>query len=343
MLDIVNLLFVAAQVHGQHAFIMQWAQAFARKGYTVDLLVQESQPDLARAALGGGDADALRVHSLGKEIAVGKGRQSARFCQLIRRLDYERVFIYGVPEWGLLGSWYWVARRIPMYLWYTHYTMHRSLRVTSWYAKRLFCATPQSLPQYDASPKKIVTGHGIDISYWALRPNSAEGHRLLCVHRLSRSKRVELVFRALALMPSDFTLDVYGDELDAGYVAYLRRLAAELGLSDRVEFRGSALTRTLPSIYSQHRFLLNMASETIDKSMLEAMTCGCYPVVTPRNGDAIGLPYAPLEEPEAIAEFILGYADNTPISARSMFEIVAERHNLENVIEKIDSYMRPGF
>jgi glycosyltransferase involved in cell wall biosynthesis len=266
-----------------------------------------------------------------------------RFLRRITALDYDRVFIYGTPIWGMLGSSRWLPKRIPTYLWYTHYTMHPSLWVTTRYAKRLFCATSQSLPQFNGSPKKVITGHGIDLDFWARRPNVAgDHHRLLCVHRLSRSKRVELLLRALAILPAPYTLDVYGDELDAQYLAELRALGEELGLGSRVEFHPSAPVTSLSDLYARHRLILNMASETIDKTMLEAMTCGCYPVVTRPNAEAIGIPAAPDEDPRSIAAFVERHAAGPPLADDEMYGIVAHRHSLERVIERLDDYIAPG-
>jgi glycosyltransferase involved in cell wall biosynthesis len=340
----LTLLFLAMKVHGQHAFIVLWAKAFVARGYTVKLIVLEDRRDLAAAVLGDSQQEfPFAVHSLGKEKGYPKWRQALRFFKLIARLQHDRVFIYGTPIFGLLGSWYWAVKKVPTYLWFTHFTLQPSLRVTSRYARRLFCATAQSLPQFDDSPKKVVTGHGIDLSYWRQRENVAsDPHRLLCVHRLSRSKRVELLVQALARLPGQFSLSVFGDELDKKYVKELRALAVECGVEDRIAFHGSAASRELPEIYARHRLILNMASDTIDKTMLEAMTCGCYPVVAPANAAAIGIPVWPEETPEAIAAFVERHADDPPLSADALYSVVAERHSLERVIEKLDSYIRPG-
>jgi glycosyltransferase involved in cell wall biosynthesis len=339
----MKLLFVTIKLHAQHAFVALWARAFAARGYEVELVVLEDRRDLAAAVLGEDSALPFTVHSLGKDRGYGKPRQALRFWEVITRVRPDRVFIHGVPVWGLLGSWHFVPMRVPTYLWYTHYTTGPSLRVTARYAKRLFCATDQSLPQYARSPKKVVTGHGIDLAYWPKRPNTSErATRLVCVHRLSRSKRVELLLRALTLLPDDYTLDIYGEVTDPSYVAELEALVEELDLRTRVAFQGSAPVRALPAIYARHPLILNMASETIDKTMLEAMTCGCYPVVTPRNAAAIGLPPGPDDHPEAIAAFVARHANRAPVSAHEMYRIVAERHSLDRLIERLDFYIRPG-
>ncbi len=245
------------------------------------------------------------------------------------------------PIWGMLGAWYWVLRRIPTYLWYTHYKNTFSFRVTSEYAKKLFCATAQSMPMLEGSQKKVVIGHGIDLGIWPRRDNvTSDSKALLAVHRLSRSKRLELSIKALSLLPVDYTLAVYGIEAEPEYVAELRSLVSQLQLNDRVIFHGTVPTETLPSIYTHHRLILNMASETIDKTMLEAMTCGCYPVTTKRNAEAIGIADTPnVDSPGAIADFIRSFQPTDP---HALYQVVANRHSLTSLIATMSTYILQG-
>jgi len=212
------------------------------------------------------------------------------------------------------------------------------------YGKRLFCATPQSLPQYYHSPKKVVTGHGIDLHYWPKRVNhSTNPQALLGVMRLSRSKRIELGVQALALLPETFTWDIYGIPAEPAYVQEIMALITELKLEHRVRIHASVLSKDLPALYQSHRFSLNMASETIDKTMLEAMTCGCMPITTHGNSNAIGLVYSPVNEnPAVIAAFIQECIKDAPVSADALYEIIKTRHSLEKIIETMDSYIRSG-
>ncbi len=340
----MKLLFITQKLHGQDAFGALWVKGFLEKGYDVRIVCLESRPEQIHQLLGMQHLPPLEIHSMGKERDISKIAQILHFWKLMCSLDYDRVFIHMSPVWGLLGAPIFIARRTPVYLWYTHYKMQAGLWLLGRYAKRMFCATAQSLPQYEGSPKKIVTGHGIDMSYWPKRENhTTDGKRLLGVFRLSRSKRLEICIRAMTVLPDSYTWDTYGIEAEPAYVQELKNLIADLDLSDRIHFHGTAAAHLLPDLYASHRLILNMASETIDKTMLEAMTCGCYPVTTARNAAAIGIPSAPeADTPEAVAAFIARYKGHTPIDADTMYGIVAERHSLTSLIEKMDAYIRPG-
>ncbi len=348
----MRLLFITQKLTAQDAFGVLWVREFIRQGFEVAVICLEGGEKWHKRQEGKegqerGAADTslgFPVYSLGKENGVSTFESVLRFERLIVSLSYDRIFIHMVPIWYALGCWWWVIRGIPCYLWYTHYKMQLGVWLFGFFGKRFFCATPQSLPQYEGNPKKIVLGHGIDLAFWPKRRNlSMHPHRLLAVHRLSRSKRLEIVIRALPILDAAYTLDVYGIEAEPEYVMELTKLVADLRLQSRVTFHGTVLMQKLPEIYIRHRLIMNMASETIDKTMLEAMTCGCYPVTTAANAEAIGIPAAPENDtPETVAEFVKTYGGQSLIDADEMYRIVEEGHGLAGLVKTMGEYMRKG-
>lgn len=88
--------------------------------------------------------------------------------------------------------------------------------------------------------------------------------------------------------------------------------------------------------------MVNMASETIDKTMLEGMLFGVYPVTTAGNSRAIGLPEAPKDDsPEAVAVFIKSGVWQK-YDQRFLSEIVREKHSLEALVGKMGGYIEKG-
>jgi glycosyltransferase involved in cell wall biosynthesis len=337
----LRLLFITQKVHGQDAFGLLWARSFQRLGYDVAILCLEDRHTQGAALLG--EEMTFPVYSMGKEKGRGKFLQVTAFLWYIITLPYDRVFIHMTPVWMVFGSGLWLFKRTAVYLWYTHYKMQLGVRLFMLFGKRAFCATEQSLPQYGGSPKKIVTGHGIDLQYWPRRGNlCSDPRKLLGVYRFSRSKRVELCIRAMMLLP-ECTLDMYGIPAEPQYVTELQNLIAHLHLEHRVQIHSTVAAKELAGLYQQHRLMLNMASETIDKTMLEAMTCGCYPVTTSRNATAIGIPVAPaVETPEAIAACITECLQRSPLYPEAMYDVVAEHHSLDRLTRTMDRYIRSG-
>lgn len=328
-----KLLFITQKIDEQDddlAFVTQWVDEFIAAGYDTEVLCLQR-----------GDFDSrFPVYSLGKEKGFGTLRRLAEFYKLIFTHKYDRVFVHMNPEYFTLGGWYWCLRGVPMFLWYTHYTTHIHLKLAAFFSRNMFAATKQSLPQYEGNPKKVVTGHGVNIDYWHKTNECTDEKSMVMVHRLSRSKRVELGIQALNFLPAEYTLTVYGRPIDAGYYAELQEIVSKNGLENRVTFKGPVPMPELRALYPKHKIMINMASETIDKTMLEAMCNGIFPVTTSSNSDAIGLSTAPsAETPEAIAEFILS-EQPVQIPQEQLIEIVRTKHSLRGLVHTLSSYIK---
>ena len=289
----------------------------------------------------------VKVLSLGKETVESRVKYLVNFYKYIfqERKNYDAVFVHMNPEYFTLGGWWWFVTRKPMYLWYTHYTMHMHLRLAGWLCKRMFAATKQSLPQYDHTGKKVVTGHGIDVDFWlkGVKEETPQDYKkLLTVHRICRSKRFELVIKSLLHLDDEYTVTIYGRDVEKDYYAELQDLVKDLHLEKRVTFIGPVPMEALKQVYGKHRLMVNMASETIDKTMLECMLFGLYPVTTPGNSEAIGLPVYPKgETPEAIAKFITEKAWDE-YNRDYLQQLVKDKHSLPALISKMGEFIKKG-
>ncbi|MEO5774061.1 MAG: glycosyltransferase [Sphingomicrobium sp.] len=115
-------------------------------------------------------------------------------------------------------------------------------------------------------------------------PAAFEPGRLLAIGRLVAQKNYPLMLRALARSRElEWTLDILGDGplLDG-----LQSMARELGIADRVNFRGF-VPNTVDYLRSAHALLLSSAWEGQGAVLLEALACGC-PVVATRSTAAVG-------------------------------------------------------
>lgn len=333
----MKLLFVTHKVHehdDEYSFTILWAHEFARQGFEVIVVCLEK----------GEYTGDLTVLSLGKEEGLSHVASLMRFWKIILTTPYDRVFIHMNPKWTVAGALYWWMKRIPVYLWYTHYTMHLPLRVSHWLCKRLFAATKESMPQYDGDPKKVITGHGVDTRFWDMplppRERRKPKTELLSVHRICRSKRLDLVIRALARLPEAYTLTHYGPTFEKDYKAELDLLVTELGLTQRVHFRGSVPMMQLRDIYPKYNCMVNMASATIDKTMVEGMLAGVHPVVSRDNAIAIGFNHAPeADTPEALAQHIKQLELS---SIETLVTVAKEKHSLEHLVQKMSEYIQAG-
>jgi len=334
----IRLLFITQKIHQNDddlAFVILWVKQFIREGFDVKVVCLEK-----------GDFDgSFPVYSLGKEWGFGKLRRAFNFLRYIFSLEYDRVFVHMNPEYFTLGGWYWFLRRIPMYLWYTHYAMHTHMRIAGMLSARMFAATKQSLPQYEGGAKKIVLGHGIDIDFWTRGVKQVEKFpesELVSVHRICRSKRVEIAIGALLHLPKEYNLTIYGRDVEKDYYQELQALVAKLKLGSRVTFAGPLPMHRLKEVYGRYRLMVNMAPETIDKTTLEGMLFGVYPVTTKGNAEATGLPVYPgSDSSEEVARFILDKSwvqYDTPY----LSNIVRRKHSLEALVKNMSLYIKAG-
>lgn len=145
---------------------------------------------------------------------------------------------------------------------------------------------------YHVPPDRLaVVAPGVDLDTFLARPKALArtqaGHpdeRLfLFVGRLEPLKGVDVVLRALALLTAGgrhprVRLLVVGEDSGSGAggeQARLRRLAAELGLTERVDFLGSVPQRELATYYAAaEACLVPSYSESFGLVGLEAQACG---------------------------------------------------------------------
>ena len=129
--------------------------------------------------------------------------------------------------------------------------------------------------------RPVVSRQGVagDKDCFHFRPlASGKPLRLLSVSRLEDSKRIDWILRSLAALESqepplharkDWELDVVGEGSREGD---LRRLAADLGLADRVVFHGLVSDARLEEIYGAADLSLMPAVQGYGLPALEALT-----------------------------------------------------------------------
>lgn len=97
--------------------------------------------------------------------------------------------------------------------------------------------------------------------------------------RIKRQKRVDLALRLIARLQGSRLL-VIGP--DGGEEAEVRRVAAELGMEERLTFAGPRTFDEIPTLAKDAAFYIQCSShEGMSMSTVEAMQLGLVPVVTP--------------------------------------------------------------
>ncbi|MEM7306899.1 MAG: glycosyltransferase [Planctomycetota bacterium] len=240
-------------------------------------------------ALWSGDVDGLPdnvdVRTVGRTGRVGRFLRYRRVLSEAFADGFDVVLAHMVPRYALLAAGQARRAGAPVYLWYTHKGVDGRLRRAERIVEKVFTASEASLRL--ETPKRVVTGHGIDLAHFALadqRP--AMPPRLLAVGRLTPAKDPLTLFAALSILVSrgyDLHLDWAGGGLAAADASFARTVSEQLevgGLVERVTLHGDVPYRDVPSLYKRASVLCSTSlTGSVDKVVLEAMACG-RPVVT---------------------------------------------------------------
>ncbi len=104
---------------------------------------------------------------------------------------------------------------------------------------------------------------------------------LVSFSRIDANKNVQLLVKALARLKNDFDIKVAvagdGDQLEN-----VKALATELGVADSIDFFGyvSGIDSKIKLLSDSKIFVSCSKGEGFPVSLLEAMSCGCVPVVS---------------------------------------------------------------
>lgn len=164
----------------------------------------------------------------------------------------------------------------------------------------------------------------------AARPQAGPW-RLVVVGRLTPNKNQQAAIRTLALVVEaglDASLDVLGDGPERDR---LEALAAELGVADRVAFRGMVdLSEVTATFAASHLQLLTSKQEGFGKVLLEGMVQGVVPLLShsPASGEISG---------HGSRGTVIDPADPATIS-RGVLELVADRARWTAMIDDARAY-----
>ena len=258
-------------------FFHEWIKRFAERCERVEVIcLYEGVHNLP---------ENVRVHSLGKEIGVGRlGRILGLYKYLWElRAAYDSVFVHMNPEYVALAGWWWRLTGKRIVLWYTHREVDLKLRIAAFFTNVIATAAPESMRL--SSRKTKVVGHGVDVARFSSSPVHpiSDAPKLVSVGRITPIKDVQTMIDAVLMMRAagtPATLTLIGAPATSADKAY------ELAMHERaahdpsaVIFYGSVPNTRLQELLPQFDISLNACpTGGIDKAVLESMAAG-LPVV----------------------------------------------------------------
>jgi len=208
-----------------------------------------------------------------------------------------------------------------------------------------------SIVNFTGESERIrVIPNGVDTDVFTLPPNGlhAAPDQILFVGLIRAVKGVDVLVRALRLLADrgrKAKLVAIGNGYYRSYQrdqADVRRLIAELGMSDSVEFRSGQSQEALVRAMQESAVLvLPSRVESLGLVLAEALACGT-PVVATRSGgpedivtDEVGV-LVPTEDPVALADGIQHVLDNrSSYRPEALRSHVVVRFGLDTVTARI--------
>jgi glycosyltransferase involved in cell wall biosynthesis len=238
--------------------------------------------------------DNVTVHSLGKEDGVSRLTYLSRFYTYSWKLrrSYDAAFVHMNPEYVVLGGLLWRLIRKRVSLWYAHRTVNLKLRVAQHLAHIVFTGSKESfrIP----SSKVVVTGQGIDTSFYTLASKATEhlehGHpfpTLVVTGRIAPIKNLELaiaIIEQLRHIYPHVRLRIVGDvgkSEDQSYYDAMKALVSTKNLEEHVVFTGGKDKKGVrDELWCADVFLHTSNTNSSDKTAVEAMAVGLYQITS---------------------------------------------------------------
>ena len=234
----------------------------------------------------------VHVHSLGKEHGVSRAKYILRFFSYVWQLrtEYDAVFVHMNQEYVLLAGWLWKLLGKRIYLWRNHYAGGLLTDIAAAFTTKVFCTSRFS---YTAKYKKtVLMPIGVDTELF--KPSGARiPGSILFFSRFAPAKRPHILLEALGILAKEnieFQASFYGTALpqDATYRGGVIKRAGTLGLIDTVKFYEGVPHAQAPGIFSRHEIFVNLSSSgTYDKTMFEAVACGCLVLATSEDFETL--------------------------------------------------------
>lgn len=331
-------------------FVTRWIEGFAAHCEAVRVVALEV-----------GDTSGLPANVDWVEIGrKGTLRRWLRYARTLNRSlhrdGFDTVLAHMVPRYALLARR--PARRsgAGLWLWYTHAGVDRRLIAAERIVDGIFTVNRASLRI--ETPKRVETGHGIDLAHFDVGPPPAGRPLLLAVGRRTPAKDPLTLIRAVAELARrgvDCELELVGGGLAAGDPAYGAEVDAELarlGLGERVRVVGDVPYRDIAARYAACTLLVS-ASRTgsVDKVVLEAMaarrpavTCNeSFDDVFASLGDGAAALRFPHGDPAALADRVQALLARTPEQRAELGErlraIVARDHEVDALMQRLVRHM----
>ncbi|MRX67809.1 protein involved in gliding motility RemC [Flavobacterium resistens] len=134
--------------------------------------------------------------------------------------------------------------------------------------------------------KVLVLAKGINLKLFTPLTNNSNKIEAIVTRSLQPEYRHDSILKSFGILNQkgiDFSLTIVGD---GTRLQFLKDLAKELQIENKVIFTGRIPNTELPKLLQQSNIYISMPiTEGVSASLFEAMACNCYPVVSDIPGN----------------------------------------------------------
>ena len=349
----MKLLFLTQTLDADDAvlgFTSRWVEGLAKHAEEVRVIALE----LGRTD---GLGENVSWREVGREGLVGRW---LRYRSLLKEAfadGFDTALGHIVPRYASLAAG--PARRAGarVFLWYTHGAVDKRLKKAVSVVEKVFTATGESL-RLD-TPKKVITGHGVDLAHFDPRGIAPEDPpRILAVGRISPAKDPLTLLAAASILRSrgrELHLDLVGAGLLDSDISLKRQIQEQVevgGLADCVHMPGAVGYPDVADWYRRASVVVNSSGTgSLDKVVVEAMASerpvlSCNPSAAGvlkelgADGDALVFEKGSAQD---LADRVEALLDRSPAERRALggrLRAIAERdHEVDDLMGRLVAMM----
>ena len=193
----------------------------------------------------------------------------------------DAVFVHMNKEYVLAGWLIWKISKVPVYFWYNHRFADWFARLAMKLSKKVFYTSEHSAGA--KLPNAVSMPVGVDTELFKIiKPISSRGNNVLSLGRIDPVKNIDVLAETCLQLYKegrvDFNLTVAGSPGwgNERYASSIREKLAPFVDKKTVNFVGSISHEKTPEFFNNNFIFINLTeSGSFDKTILEAMACGC--------------------------------------------------------------------
>ncbi len=343
----MRLLFITQVVDLDSAslsFTHRWLAEFSKHYESIEVIcLAEGRHELPAN---------VHMHSLGKESGVSRIRYLLRLYRYIwtLRKKYDAVFVHMNPEYVVLGAVPWRLLGKRVFMWRNHWAPGIIVDVAVALADKTFCTSKYS--HIAKFKKNMLMPIGIDTEAFQREPHTKRDDKaILSLGRIAPSKNIGVIIAAVDILERrgvEAHASIYGPHVpqDDGYYQQILASVQEMQLAERIEFHPGVPNTETPHLYNTHGIFVNCSkSGMYDKTIFEAMACGCLVLASSRDlAQTIDKRFIFKEnDPGDCAdklEGLLALSSHERAAAVAGLHEVAQRNSLQTLADRLEAEMK---